>query len=270
MASDDDILAKSASFLGLATETRLEIYSYLLIPSFTTEQLKELKDRKHCCAFPHSRKQYNHLNRDDDIIDVACDCNNQNLHPQILRTNKQIFNEAVHILYEHMEFHVRLPPFSSFRDSPLQTAIKALPTYSYKHIKRMVIVGTPGEASEMHKNPGGRTWSYPMEQYTDLISATFPNMQQVRFHIDFGASPQNGGRTRVESFGFIMGLPKLEFVSVEVDGGGMPVRDGCWADTMRERVVEAVKKAQRCYQKEDVVEVREVLEEGDCVWIGED
>lgn len=254
----DDSRPNPASFLGLATEIRLQIYSYLLIPTSTPEQLKELNERKHCCAFPHSRKRYNHYNRDDDITDVACDCKNQNLHPQILCTNKQIFDEAVHVLYENMEFHVRLPSFVTFRDSPLQSAVKALPVYAYKHVKRVVIVGTPGEASEKHRDPGRQTWSYPMEQYTDIISTTFPNMQQVRLHIDFGSS-KNGRRTCIESFGFIMGLPKLELVRVEVDGGGLPAWEGSWAHTMRGRVLEAVKKARKCYQKEDTVEIREVL-----------
>ena len=250
---------KRASFLGLATETRLHIYSYLLIPHNTPDQEELLRERRHCCAFPHSRKNYRHPH-DDVNVDVACDCRSKNLHPALLSVNRQIFNETARILYENMEFQVRLPHFVTFRDSPLQNAIDALPKYSHKWIKRMVIVGTPGEASEKHRDSGKMTWRWPMEQYADAISATFPNVQHIRLHIDFGSS-KGGRRTAVETFGFVMGVPKLEVVEVEIDAQGMSRGQGSWARCMSERIVGYVEQAIRCYQKEEIVEVREVLSE---------
>ena len=101
-----------------------------------------------------------------------------------------------------------------------------------------------------------------MEQYADTILTTFPNLRHVRLHVDFGSS-KNGRRTAVESFGYIMGVPKLESVVVEVDGGGMFGGTGSWARIMSERIVEFVVKARRCYKKENSVVIREILIESE-------
>jgi hypothetical protein len=244
---------KRASFLGLATETRLQIYSHLLIPYTTPEDLKALKEQNHCCAFPRRSRR-------DDTIDIACDCKNKNLHPQILYTNKQIFNEAVHILYENMELRVRLPYPISFRDSPLQNLIAALPAYAHRHVSKIAIIGTTAEASEKHRDPRGQTWSYPLGQYAALITSAFPNMRSVRLHVDFG-SGGSGRRTAVESFGLVVPIPGLEVVEVEVDGGGMPVWEGSWASCMRAQIGESVRRAAEVWGRE--IEVREVVEEGE-------
>lgn len=79
-------------------------------------------------------------------------------------------------------------------------------------------------------------------------------------HIDFGSS-KGGRRTAVETFGFVMGVPKLEVVVVEVDAQGMVRTPGSWAACMSERITGFVRQARRCYQKERVVEVREVFGE---------
>lgn len=100
-----------------------------------------------------------------------------------------------------------------------------------------------------------------MEQYADVIAATFPNVAYIRLHIDFGSS-SGGRRTAVETFGFVMGVPKLEVVEIEIDAQGMPMGQGSWARCMSERIVGFVEQARRCYQKEGVVEVREMFTEG--------
>lgn len=166
-----------------------------------------------------------------------------------------------------MEFYVRLPHYVTWRDSPLQNSINALPEYAYKWIHRMVIVGTPGEASELHRDPGKMTWRFPMEQYADAISTTFQEMRHVRLHVDFGSS-KNGRRTAVESFGYIMGLPQLESVTVEIDGLKVrraPIGPGNWEVVMSERITQFVMKARTCYDKTEKVNVRRVLEDGS-VW----
>ena len=65
----------------------------------------------------------------------------------------------------------------------------------------------------------------------------------------------------MESFGAVVGIPTLEVVEVEVDGGEMPVWEGNWASCMRARVVGSVRQAAEVAGRE--IEVREVVEEGE-------
>jgi hypothetical protein len=80
-----------ASFMGLAAELRLKIYSNLLIPDPSDS--------------PHRGYSCESCKRKDRFSPV-CATMNQGVHPNILFTCRLVFNEAISILYENMVLRV--------------------------------------------------------------------------------------------------------------------------------------------------------------------
>ena len=221
--------SKPASFLGLCVEIRVQIYEYLLTPHCTPEDLEEFQKSNHCCAYPKGAGR----NSDYYAYDIACDCTNRRLFPQILATNRQIYREAAQVLYEHMELRVRLPT--------VKYTIQSLPVDTRTYIKRMVIVGSPGEMSERHLDLTGdrARWQFPLQQYFEIIRTAFQNLQYVRLHIDMG-EPVPGRSAVMEQFGIVATLPRLVEVVVQVDAAMPPPGMPSWARSMRGVVTSAI------------------------------
>ena len=206
--------SKPATSMGLAVEIRLRIYEYLLTPYCTTEDLEELRRERHHCGYPRER----HRNESHNTK-VTCTCRNKHVFPPILSTCKQIFNEAAQILYENVELCVRLPQIYGGRRFPLCDVLEILPEYAPRHIKRMVIVGTTGEASEKHRDVrGAPTWRYPLEQCCKILEPKFPNLQNLRLCIDF-EDPKRGRRTAIEQLVVVATLPRLVKIEIQKDQG---------------------------------------------------
>ena len=199
MDSEQQHQQPTATFLGLAAEIRIQIYTHLLTPHTSPSDLETLRQTNHCCAYPKGAGR----NSDYYSYDIACDCTNRNLFPSILVTSKQIHREASQVLYENMELRVRLPT--------LAHSINAVPYPCRKYIKRMVIVGSPGELSERHLDLTGdrARWRFPFHRCCDMIASAFPNLQHVRLHIDMG-EPMPGRIAIIEQFAMIACLPRLE------------------------------------------------------------
>ena len=197
-----------ASFMGVAVEIRLQIYGYLLTPYWTRADIERLKKDCHCCG--------DHHGRDQDGEGIACSCTLTHIVPQILATNKQIFNEAVPILYERMELRLRLRhprTFSLGYSPPLETATSKLPPYGSEYITRVVMVCDRDDAVGAHRNPNW-AWQYYIREYCKKMSTIFPHLQRVRINFK-GQLYEGAPATLATAFARIASLPALRSVIIE-------------------------------------------------------
>lgn len=194
--------------MGIAVETRLQIYEYLLVPHCTPRDLEMLNQSGHCCM--HDRGPKGHIFENKYIV---CKCAAKNVFPQILATNKTIFNEAVQILYENTELKVFLPDVNLKLASPstsrLGAVIDHVPHHALGCIRRIAIVGLWAQADLLYPDV---KWRSPIDEYCDIISTTFPCLKHVRLHLDQIYEPAN-----TKPFMGVVTLPALQSVTLQTE-----------------------------------------------------
>ena len=103
MASAENAITR-ANLMGLAAETRLQIYQNLLTPYLTEAQQESQVKETHSCLIDG---KYG-MNSSEGITvrfiyRPRCSCSGMNVYPQILAASKQTFKEAIPVLYENVE-----------------------------------------------------------------------------------------------------------------------------------------------------------------------
>ncbi|KAK5126267.1 hypothetical protein LTR85_010502 [Meristemomyces frigidus] len=203
-------LPAKASLMGLAVETRLQVYGNLLTPTLTNAETRKLAD--HCCNKDYASRLVEALDgyRSEGI---ACACAGHHVQVQILRTSKQIFDEAMPVLYEKME--LRLPIPDDLVDSGIDVLSKLfttmVPYYALQHISRVVITGRLFDALAAPDEDHSQCAS--IEHYCAILRQKLPNLKHVRLHMD-----DDGYATMslLKPFDHIAILPLLQSVTIRL------------------------------------------------------
>lgn len=164
-----------ASLMGIAVELRLRIYSFLLAGDG-----KALCGSKHCCTRPIPS------NDDDDTACtptlIRCTCASRTW-PEILAVNKQVFSEAMPVLYNNLEMRITLPmlwPHTTSASASFEDALNSIPGYGYSHVRRIVVVGsyviTAIKIFDEDPEIAHLRW--------DFLVDRLPNIKNIRLHFD--------------------------------------------------------------------------------------
>lgn len=211
ISSDEQSLPPRASFMGLAVETRLQIYGYLLTPTLTKEERAKLERKRHCCQVCY-RSPNNVVMRlrptRDDSGEITCECAGSHTHPQILCTSKQVFEEAMPVLYENMELRV---PITGYPTSLYNPLTQRLPDYAMRHISKVRIFGIIVDALASHLDDEWQ-WQTNIWLYCDYLREKLPKLRHLRMHLDCDYTAFSMPDTK--TFGAIATLPELRSVRV--------------------------------------------------------
>lgn len=96
-----NIVSPRASFLGLPVELRLKIYENLLLPG---DPKKFSHNPNDCWLYPHV--PFNKI-----PLGFGCPCTTQDVSPTILRTSRQVYDEALETLYRDRAIQVFEPTY---------------------------------------------------------------------------------------------------------------------------------------------------------------
>ena len=167
--ADREALPAQASLMGLATETRLKIYENLLTPHLTEAQREQHLEGGHSCLCD----QGDHWPR--------CSCTGMNVFPQILAVSKQVFEEAMPVLYENFELRLRV---ASQTGLPWPRPFDAIPGYARRHVRKTLLVGIfvfdspPSEVLWIR-----RASATYFEEYISTLSETLTGIRTLRLFI---------------------------------------------------------------------------------------
>lgn len=233
------------SFMGLAVETRLQIYGYLLTPtpSAHAHRLKtvaymssDLADDFHCCVRTYVTQKDEA--QPQTTPRLTCQCDGGDRYPAILATCKQIFNEAIPVLYENME--LRIPIWSDKRESffeEIQKVFEAMPEYAPKLIRRAALVGSVRTCRSIYRPEGSRFITSYMRSYCERLNAQLPTLREVRLQL------RMDGLNRVDllthnadgrTFGSIASILGLRRVMIRVCDATMCGRNVMHSFTLRD------------------------------------
>jgi len=170
-----------ASFMGLPVEVRLEIYGYLLTPTLTTSDVVNLRATAHCCF-----SRYLSVRTRSGNAYLRCECRGTHTSPQILRASKQIFSEAMPVLYANMELLV--PLIGDFditgRSAHLDHVQRNdLPSYALPHISRVRIVGSRWVAATRHEGKS-KQWPSNIGSCRKVLGEQLPELAHLSLHLE--------------------------------------------------------------------------------------
>lgn len=217
IAFNNPELPPRASLMGMAVETRLQIYGYLLTPTLTDYESAWLKAESHCCyewfISGNRRKPW-------ERSYLTCKCAGWHIHSQILRASKQTFGEAMPVLYQKMDLH--MPMFQRWQDTwdPFHSERRLetdVPTYALQHISSVVIYGKVRDALEKHIGEGFQWWSN-IEEHCRLLGQRIPKLRYIRLHLP-DVQYDHVNLPACDPFASIIDLPELRSVAVSFSHG---------------------------------------------------
>lgn len=192
------------SLLGLPTEPRMHIYGFLVCVK------RELRIPEHCCS--RLTKHRDDATHHEEWRRIKCTCASETW-PSGLATNRQIFDEAMPMLYRNMEMRVILPPVVRRHNDlgHFQNSLAIIPGYGRPHVNNIVLVGsTKDTAIRCHGNDG----SMPNFQWKNIIDS-LSNVKTVRLHFDMSLGTTALAVFDYSQFAEVATLPNLTTFSIE-------------------------------------------------------
>ena len=168
---------KIAGLLDLATETRLHIYDYVFAPA--KERCEENVGAwhyDHCCARDRG------TGRPDCSYIEPGPSTCSPVSTAILLVNKQIYSEALPVMWESMEFLVRIPAISILSNIEETRRLFKIEEDTARFVRRIVLIGSTNRLTS-----NTRIASI-LETYCQLIETHRPRLQELRIHVDVSSS----------------------------------------------------------------------------------
>ena len=171
-----------ATLMGIPVELRLMIYWHLLVPfSKTVLDPGNLVDHHRFLCYGKYRHGVQGF-----LFPLGCPCTTRDVHLKILRCCKQVFKEALPVLYEDRTINVELPYINVPAVIPIAQTFRLLPDAARPFIRTARI-----ESSRCHRFiraskrfPFRRKAGLPFKFLSDYL-AEYPRLETLQLAVRF-------------------------------------------------------------------------------------